>query len=36
VQTAVYAAFSRKQELKTEDLLASLSSTVPLSTTRAE
>ncbi len=36
VQTALYAAFSRKQELKTEDLLSALSSTVPLSTTRAE
>lgn len=36
VQTALYAAFSRKQELKTEDLLAALASTVPLSTTRAE
>jgi ATP-dependent 26S proteasome regulatory subunit len=36
VQTALYAAFSRKQELKTEDLLTALSSTVPLSTTRAE
>jgi len=36
VQTALYAAFSRKQELKTEDLLAALSSTIPLSTIRAE
>ncbi|MGA2967238.1 MAG: AAA family ATPase [Terriglobales bacterium] len=47
VQTALYAAFSRdgacpvspaesKQELTTEDLLTALSSTVPLSVTRAE
>lgn len=36
VQTALYAAFARKQELKNEDLLAALSSTVPLSITRAE
>jgi hypothetical protein len=36
VQTALYSAFSRKQELKTEDMLSALSSTVPLSTTRAE
>jgi hypothetical protein len=36
VQTALYAAFSKKQELQTEDLLAALASTVPLSTTRAE
>ncbi len=36
VQTALYAAFARKQELSTEDLLAALSSTVPLSITRAE
>jgi SpoVK/Ycf46/Vps4 family AAA+-type ATPase len=47
VQIAMYAAFSRcgaspvspaasKQELRTEDLLAALSSTVPLSITRAE
>ncbi len=36
VQTALYAAFSRKQELSTEDLLTALSSTVPLSITRAE
>ncbi len=36
VQTALYAAFARKQELKTEDLLTALSSTVPLSITRAE
>jgi SpoVK/Ycf46/Vps4 family AAA+-type ATPase len=36
VQTALYAAFARKQELATDDLLHALSSTVPLSTTRAE
>jgi AAA+ superfamily predicted ATPase len=36
VQTALYAAFARKQELSTEDLLTALSSTVPLSITRAE
>jgi len=46
VQTAMYAAFSRdgacpvsaasKQDLTTEDLLTALSSTVPLSITRAE
>jgi hypothetical protein len=36
VQTALYAAFARRQELSTEDLLTALSSTVPLSVTRAE
>jgi SpoVK/Ycf46/Vps4 family AAA+-type ATPase len=36
VQTGLYAAFSRKQELATEDLNTALSSTVPLSVTRAE
>ena len=36
VQTALYAAYSRKQELATDDLLAALAGTVPLSTTRAE
>jgi ATP-dependent 26S proteasome regulatory subunit len=36
VQTALYAAFSGKQELQTGDLITALSSTVPLSTTRAE
>ena len=36
VQGAMYAAVSRKQELSSEDLLAALSSTVPLSITRAE
>jgi SpoVK/Ycf46/Vps4 family AAA+-type ATPase len=36
VQGAMYAAFSRKQELSSENLIAALSSTVPLSVTRAE
>jgi ATPase family associated with various cellular activities (AAA)/AAA+ lid domain len=36
VQTALYAAFARKQELINEDMLTALSSTVPLSITRAE
>jgi AAA+ superfamily predicted ATPase len=36
VQTAMYAAFSHKQELSSEGLLSALSSTVPLSITRAE
>jgi SpoVK/Ycf46/Vps4 family AAA+-type ATPase len=36
VQTGLYAAFARKQELSNEDLLTALSSTVPLSITRAE
>jgi SpoVK/Ycf46/Vps4 family AAA+-type ATPase len=36
VQTALYAAFARKLEVNTEDLLTALSSTVPLSVTRAE
>jgi ATP-dependent 26S proteasome regulatory subunit len=36
VQGAMYAAFSRKQELSGEDLLTALSSTVPLSVTRSE
>jgi len=36
VQTALYAAFSRKQELSNGDLLTALSTTVPLSITRAE
>ena len=36
VQTALYAAFARKQELATDDLLHALKATVPLSTTRAE
>jgi hypothetical protein len=36
VQTALYAAFARKQELSNQDLLTALSSTVPLSITRAE
>jgi SpoVK/Ycf46/Vps4 family AAA+-type ATPase len=36
VQTALYAAFSEKQEVTTEHLLRALQTTVPLSTTRAE
>ena len=36
VQTALYAAFSQKQELSVDNLLLALSSTVPLSVTRAE
>ena len=36
VQTALYAAFARKQELSTDDILGALSATVPLSITRAE
>ena len=36
VQTALYAAFARKQDLSAEDLINALSSTVPLSITRAE
>src|SRR6266446_848052 len=36
VQTGLYAAFARKQELSTEDLINALSSTVPLSIIRAE
>jgi ATPase family associated with various cellular activities (AAA)/AAA+ lid domain len=36
VQTALYAAFSRKQELSNDDLLHALETTVPLSVTRAE
>jgi AAA+ superfamily predicted ATPase len=36
VQTGLYAAFARKQELSNEGLLTALSSTVPLSVTRAE
>jgi hypothetical protein len=36
VQTAMYAAFSAKQELTEESLLDALKATVPLSTTRAE
>src|SRR6202162_2181166 len=36
VQNGLYAAFARKLELSTEDLLTALSSTVPLSVTRAE
>src|SRR5882757_1330265 len=36
VQTALYAAFSSKQQLSTQTLLDALSQTVPLSATRAE
>jgi SpoVK/Ycf46/Vps4 family AAA+-type ATPase len=36
VQTALYAAYSQKQEVGTQHLLAAIQSTVPLSTTRAE
>jgi SpoVK/Ycf46/Vps4 family AAA+-type ATPase len=36
VQTALYAAFSNKQEVNTDHLLQALKTTVPLSTTRAE
>jgi SpoVK/Ycf46/Vps4 family AAA+-type ATPase len=36
VQGALYAAFSLKQQLSNENLLTALSSTVPLSVTRAE
>lgn len=36
VQTAMYASFSSKQPLNTQDLLQALQSTIPLSTTRAE
>ena len=36
VQTALYAAYCRKQELSTDDLLHAVAATVPLSTTRSE
>ncbi len=36
VQTALYSAFSGKQDLNTDHLLQALKTTVPLSTTRAE
>ncbi len=36
VQSALYAAYSSKQDLTTQNLLDVLSKTVPLSTTRAE
>ena len=36
VQTALYAAYSGKHQLSTDDLLTALKTTVPLSTTRAE
>lgn len=36
VQTAMYAAYSRKNDVSTQGLLDALEATVPLSTTRAE
>jgi len=36
VQTALYAAYSQKQQLSAQHLLDAIQSTVPLSTTRAE
>jgi SpoVK/Ycf46/Vps4 family AAA+-type ATPase len=36
VQTAMYAAFAKKQDVSTQGLLDALAATVPLSTTRAE
>ena len=36
VQTALYAAYSQKQQLNTQHLLTAIQATVPLSTTRAE
>ena len=36
VQTALYAAYSQKQQLMDQHLLAAIQATVPLSTTRAE
>ncbi len=36
VQTALYAAYSQKQQLATQHLLEAIQATVPLSTTRAE
>ena len=36
VQTALYAAYSQKQQLNDQHLLEAIQSTVPLSTTRAE
>jgi SpoVK/Ycf46/Vps4 family AAA+-type ATPase len=36
VETALYAAYSRKQPLTTHHLLEAIRTTVPLSTTRAE
>lgn len=36
VQTAMYGAFARKQDVTTQGLLNALAGTVPLSTTRAE
>ena len=36
MQTALYAAYSQKQQLNTQHLLTAIQATVPLSTTRAE
>jgi SpoVK/Ycf46/Vps4 family AAA+-type ATPase len=36
VQTAMFGAFAKKQDVTTQDLLTALEGTVPLSTTRAE
>ena len=36
MQTALYAAYSQKQQLATQHLLEAIKSTVPLSATRAE
>ena len=36
MQTALYAAYSQKQQLTDQHLLEAIRSTVPLSTTRAE
>ncbi|HEX4545491.1 MAG TPA: hypothetical protein VH110_03960, partial [Candidatus Acidoferrum sp.] len=36
VQTALYAAYSQKQQLGDQHLLEAIQGTVPLSTTRAE
>jgi SpoVK/Ycf46/Vps4 family AAA+-type ATPase len=36
VQTALYAAYSQKQQLSSQHLMEAIQSTVPLSTTRAE
>jgi SpoVK/Ycf46/Vps4 family AAA+-type ATPase len=36
VQTALYAAYSQKQQLSDQHLLEAIQGTVPLSTTRAE
>jgi len=36
IQAALYAAYSRKQEILSNDLMTSMKSTIPLSATRAE